>query len=110
MEMVLFKTAVPLFDGWKLTIISTSDLCVPVTNPNKPIAMSITLRMTTILNLPQLFGYRTQISINDGNAMPSTDKHKAPNKLMNNARRGTEIASKTVSKEKEKDQKTDKSH
>lgn len=58
--------------------------------------MSKTFRMTTLFQRPQLFGYKTQISINDGNAIPSTDKHKAPNNEMNNANRGTEIASKTI--------------
>lgn len=52
--------------------------------------------MTTQLKRPNLSGYNTQISIMDGNAMPSTDKQNAPNSEMNNAKRGTEIAKKTV--------------
>lgn len=43
-------------------------------------------------------GHKTQISINAGNAIPSTDKHNAPNNEMNNANRGTDIAKRTVKK------------
>lgn len=80
----------------KLSIMSTILLFVPVTSPNKPIAINITLRMTTQLNGPNRSGHNTHISINAGNAMPRTDKQSAPNNEMNNARRGTDIANKTV--------------
>lgn len=96
--VVLLSGNVPLDGVEKLVIISATDLCVPVTSANKPIAMRITLRITTMPQRPQLFGYNTQISINDGKAIPSTDKHNAPNNEMNNANRGTEIANKTIQK------------
>lgn len=64
--------------------------------------MRMTLRITTIPQRPQLSGYKTHISINAGKAIPSTDKHRAPNNEMNNANRGTEIANKTVKKDKKK--------
>lgn len=79
----------------KLSMISTKLLWVPVTKPKPPITISTTLRITTQLKRPNLSGYNTQISIMDGNAMPSTDKQSAPNNEMNNAKRGTEIAKKT---------------
>lgn len=81
----------------KLSIISTKLLCVPVTRPKPPITIKTRFRITTQLKRPNLSGYNTQISIIDGNAMPRTDKHNAPNSEINNAKRGTDIASKTVS-------------
>lgn len=78
--------------------MSNKLLYVPTTRPRTPTAINNKFRITTTLNRPRLSGHRTHISMIAGNAMPSTDKHNAPNNEMNSARRGTDIARKTEKK------------
>lgn len=84
--------------GWKLITMSYKLLYVPMIKPAIPNNANNTFRMTTTLNGPKSFGYLTQISITAGNAMPSTDRHRAPNNEMNKPSRGTEMARKTGKK------------
>lgn len=46
--MVLLSTVAASDGVWKLVIMSTIDLFVPVMPANNPIAMSIILRMSTL--------------------------------------------------------------
>lgn len=68
---------------------------VPKAPANTPIIIKITFLINMYLNLPKLLGYKMHISIKAGNAIPSADKHNAPNKDMNKFKYGIATASKT---------------
>lgn len=82
--------------GWKLTIISDTLLYVPTMRPAMPIRIRTMFFHRWNLTRPKLSGHNTQISISDGNAMPSIERQNAPNSEMKSARRGTEMANKTT--------------
>lgn len=78
---------------WK---IASAVVEVPITNANKP-KMIDNEFFAIIMNLeiPDLVLTKTKLSITAGSAMPSTDKHKAPNNDINKSNFGIATASKT---------------
>lgn len=57
-------------------------MVTPVIRAKTEMMIMIILRIRTILKRPKL-GYKTQISINAGNAKASNDIHKAPRNDIN---------------------------
>lgn len=65
---------------------------MPTTSPMQPKIMRPISLSRTILKGPKSLGQRTQISMIAGNAIPKAERHRAPNKEMNNPSLGIDIA------------------
>lgn len=59
---------------------------VPKAPAKTPMIINITFLINTCFHLPKLFGYKMQISIKAGKAIPNADKQSAPNNDMNKFR------------------------
>lgn len=68
---------------------------VPITSPATPNIIKKISFHNTYLQVPNLSGYNTQISMSAGKAKPSTDKHSAPNNEINRLSRGIATAKRT---------------
>lgn len=78
-------------------IMSTMLTYVPITRPRRPNTISKRFFTSMIMQGPKSrSGQRTQISMMAGNAMPSAERQRAPNREMKRPSLGTVMANVTI--------------